>query len=269
MRILCESEIGLEFSAPTHVVAMLSLHPQVLPNLRGPESLVVDPPAPIVPYSDAYGNRCSRVTVPAGLTVFRHSALVEDSGLPDVQPAGAVQHPIHELPNDALLFLLGSRYCEVDSELREVAWAEFAGLTAWNLARAIREFAHRRIKFDYMQARSTRTALDAYRERVGVCRDYMHLAVTLCRIMNLPARYCTGYLGDIGVPVDPNPMDFSAWYEVYLGGQWHFLDARHNKARIGRTLVARGRDAADVALTTAFGSNVLKSFRVVTEEVPA
>ena len=195
---------------------------------------------------------------------------MEDSGQPDPQDWNACQHPVQELPNDALIFLLASRYCEVDSELKETAWTMFGHLPAgWPLVQAICNFVHGHVRFDYMMARANRTALDVFREQVGVCRDFMHLAITLCRCLNVPARYCTGYLGDIGVPPTPDPMDFSAWFEVYLGGRWYAFNARNNVPRIGRILIARGRDAADVALTTAFGVNQLQSFRVGTEEVNA
>lgn len=268
MHIGVGCEITLDFPEPSAVVLMLSLHPSVLPNLRGLERVEVDPPVPLRGYTDVYGNRCTRAFVSAGRAVFRHAAVVEDTGLPDPQGWGATQHRVQELPDDTLLFLLASRYCEVDSELKDAAWARFGGLPAgWPLVRAVCDFVHGHLRFDYAQARPTRTALEAYRERVGVCRDFTHLAVTLCRCLSVPARYCTGYLGDIGVPPDPAPMDVSAWFEVYLGGRWHTLDARHNVPRIGRVLVARGRDAADVALTTAFGVNRLAAFRVTTDEV--
>jgi transglutaminase-like putative cysteine protease len=132
---------------------------------------------------------------------------------------------------------------------------------------AICDFVHRHIVFDYMKARRDRTARDTFREGVGVCRDFMHLAITFCRCMNIPARYATGYLGDIGVPLDPAPMDYSAWFEVYLGGRWYTFDARHNVPRIGRIVIARGRDAADVAITTSFGWHRLKNFTVWTDEI--
>jgi transglutaminase-like putative cysteine protease len=179
-----------------------------------------------------------------------------------------LQHTVQDLPNDVLLFLLASRYCEVDSQLRDIAWSQFGQLPAgWPLVQAVCDFVHQHIRFDYNAARANRTALEVYREQVGVCRDYMHLAITFCRSLNIPARYCTGYLGDIGVPRQPCPMDFSAWFEVYLGGAWHAFDARNNVPRIGRILMARGRDAADVALTTTFGVNQLRSFQVWTDEV--
>jgi transglutaminase-like putative cysteine protease len=238
------------------------------PTVRKFEHLQIEPCVPIAEYYDTNGNRCGRAVVPAGRVVFRNDAIVEDCGLPDLQQPVAPQVNIQDLPQDVLLFLLASRYCEVDSELKEIAWATFGNVPAgWPRVQAVCDFVHRHIRFDYQQARSNRTALDIYRERAGVCRDYMHLAITFCRCLNVPARYCTGYLGDIGVPLAPYPMDFSAWFEVFLGGQWYSFDARNNIPRIGRVLMARGRDAADVAITTTFGVNQLQSFHVCTEEV--
>ena len=194
--------------------------------------------------------------------------MVEDDGQPDVQNPDAQQHEIHDLPDEALKFLLASRYCEVD-RMVDLAWQLF-GTTpkGWPRVQAICDFVHNHIHFDYMQARSTRTAYEAYHEEVGVCRDYTHLAVTFCRCLNIPARYCTGYLGDIGVPVS-GPMDFSAWLEVYLSGRWYTFDPRNHTPRIGRVLMAYGRDAADVALLTSFGPGQLKQFTVWTDEVDA
>ncbi|MBY0588337.1 transglutaminase family protein [bacterium] len=263
-------EASFTFAEPTAVLMMMCLHPSRTHTLRETQRLVVNPIVPISDYTDIYGNHCGRTVVPAGQVTFRGDAVVHDDGLPDVQVWNAFQHPVQDLPSDVLLFLLGSRYCEVDSELRDTAWAIFGKLPAgWSLVQAVCDYVHRHIRFDYLQARANRTALEAYRERVGVCRDYMHLAITFCRCLNIPARYCTGYLGDIGVPRVPSPMDFSAWFEVYLGGQWHAFDARNNTPRIGRVLMARGRDAADVALTTTFGVNQLQLFQVWTDEVLA
>ena len=212
--------------------------------------------------------RCSRMVVPAGRVVLKNDAIVDDTGLPDVQALNSRQHPVEELPDNVLLFLLASRYCEVDSELKDVAWNQFGSLPAgWSLVQAVCDFVHRHIRFDYLRARANRTACEVYRERAGVCRDFMHLAITFCRSLNIPARYCTGYLGDIGVPAAASPMDFSAWFEVYLGGAWYAFDARNNRPRIGRILMARGRDAADVALTTTFGRNQLQAFRVWADPV--
>ncbi len=266
LRVNCE--IAFILPQPTAMVLMLYLHPSVSARVRTPERLETDPPLTVSEYTDVYGNHCGRVMAPAGRVAFRNDAVVEDSGRADRQAWAAKQHAIQDLPADALLFLLASRYCEVDGDLREIAWATFGHLPAgWPLVQAVCDFVHRHVRFDYMQARANRTALDVYRERVGVCRDFMHLAITFCRCLNIPARYCTGYLGDIGVPPPPSPMDFSAWFEVYLGGDWYAFDARNNVPRVGRVLMARGRDAADVALTTTFGVNQLQSFTVGTAEV--
>jgi len=238
--------------------------------VQGRETFAVSPKREVQEFIDSFGNRCGRVFAPAGRVEFRSDAIVEDSGRPDRQVPTAQQHEVQDLPEETLQFLLGSRYCEVDSELNDFAWNRFADAEpGWPRVQAICDFVHSHIKFDYQKARRTRTALEGFREGVGVCRDFMHLAITFCRCMNIPARYATGYLGDIGVPAAPSPMDFSAWFEVYLGGQWHVFDARHNKPRIGRVLMARGRDAADVALTTTFGPNHLESFKVWTDEVKA
>lgn len=268
MLIRAGFEASLDFVQPTTVLLMAYVHPSRAGNIREPERLTVTPQVPVAEYTDTYGNRCGRAVVPAGTVMFRNELLFEDDGLPDRQVLNAYQHQVNELPTEVLLFLLASRYCEVDSTLRDMAWSLFGHLPAgWPLVQAVCDFVHKHIRFDYMQARANRTALEVYREQVGVCRDYMHLAITFCRSLNIPARYCTGYLGDIGVPLSADPMDFSAWFEVYLGGAWHTFDARNNKPRIGRILMARGRDAADVALTTTFGVNQLHSFLVWTDDV--
>ena len=268
IRVGCELEFT--FPEPTPVILMLSLHPLRAPTIRRYENLRVEPSVPISHYYDTNGNHCGRLVAPAGHVVFGNDAVVEDCGLTDLQVSNAPQINVQDLPQEVLPFLLASRYCEVDSELKELAWSLFSQSTpGWPRVQAVCDFAHRHIRFDYQQARGNRTALEAYRERVGVCRDYMHLAITLCRCLNIPARYCTGYLGDIGVPQMPYPMDFSAWFEAFIGGQWYAFDARNNKPRIGRVLIARGRDAADVAITTTFGVNQLMSFKVWTDEVMA
>ena len=213
-------EAAFDFTKPTAVLLMAHVHPSRASSLREPERLTVTPPVAVSDYSDTYGNHCGRAVVPAGRVVFRNEALVEDDGRPDVQVWNAFQHQVQDLPSDALLFLLASRYCEVDSELQETAWSLFGHLPAgWPLVQAVCDFVHRHIQFDYMQARANRTALEVFRERAGVCRDYMHLAITFCRCLNMPARYCTGYLGDIGVPLSAAPMDFSAWFEVSWAGR--------------------------------------------------
>jgi transglutaminase-like putative cysteine protease len=261
-------EIAFSAPQPAPMLLMLYLHPSRELTTRRPDNLIVKPALPVTQYYDLYGNCCGRIVAPAGRITFSNEALVEDCGLPDLQAPQATQIPVQDLPHEVLLYLLASRYCEVDSELKDLAWGLFGKFQpGWDRVQAICDFVHQHIRFDYMQARATRTALEVYRERVGVCRDYMHLAITFCRNFNIPARYCTGYLGDIGVPPVAAPMDFSAWFEAYLGGQWYAFDARNNIPRIGRVLMARGRDAADVALTTTFGVNKLESFKVWTDEV--
>ena len=268
MRIRAGYEISFDYPEPTAVVLTLLLHPSRLADMREPERFTVTPAIPVHDYTDLFGNRCARVFVQPGRTAYRNDFVVEDDGMPDLQVWGARQHEVQELPSETLVYLLASRYCDIDSGLREVAKANFyATPMGWARVQAICDFVNRHIRFDYMLARSSRSASEAWREAVGVCRDYTHLAITFCRIMNIPARYCTGYLGDIGVPLVP-PMDFSAWFEVYLGGQWHTFDARNNTPRIGRILIGRGRDAADVPLTTSFGLNTLADFKVWTFEEP-
>ena len=220
-------------------------------------------------YTDVFGNICTRLVAPTGLIEIRNDFIIADSGLPDAVVPNATQVPLHELPDEALMYLLGSRYCDTQ-KLTDFAWSTFGQINGgWQRVQAICDYVHERIEFGYHFARSDRTAFEGNQERVGVCRDFAHLAVALCRCMNIPARYCTGYLGDIGVPPDPAPMDFSAWFEAYIGGDWYTFDARHNHPRIGRVAIARGRDAADVAISTAFGPAKLVRFNVVTEEVPA
>jgi transglutaminase-like putative cysteine protease len=260
-------DVVFELPVPTPMLLMLNVHPSRFPSLRGPEAIRVDPYVPITPFVDAFGNSCGRIMAMAGPVRFRNDAIVYDDGLPDPAAVYAQQHPVELLPADVLQFLLASRYCEVDL-LQNIAWGLFANApTGWGRAQAICDWVHGNVTFGYQFARATRTAMEVYNERRGVCRDFTHLAITFCRCMNIPARYATGYLGDIGVPAVPSPMDFSAWFEVYLGGRWWTMDARHNQPRIGRVLMAHGRDAVDVALTTAFGVANLKQFTVVTDEV--
>ena len=256
-------DMTVNFSAPTPVIHMLYLHPTRKSSVKKPEQLILDPDIPVEEFIDGFGNRCGRFVAPAGRLRLYNDAIVEDSGLPDATDPNAAHHSLGELPTDTLGYLLPSRYCEVE-KLSDIAWNLFGNTPlGWPRVRAICDWAHERIAF----ARGDRTAYEAYVEQRGVCRDYMHLAITLCRCMGIPARYATGYLGDICVPPVPFPMDFSAWFEVYVGGQWYTLDARHNVPRVGRVLMARGRDAADVALFTTFGRHALESFRVWTDEV--
>ena len=268
MHIHVGFEMIYDSPQPTPIIFNLNVHFTRVSDLLGRDDLVVDPPVPMAAYRDGFGNWCTRIVAPTGSTRISADALVRDSGLPDVIAPEAQQIPVPDLPEETLVFLLGSRYCETD-RLSETAWNLFGQApTGWGRVQAICDYVHRHITFGYEHARMTRTALEAFHDRAGVCRDFTHLAVAFCRCMNIPARYCTGYLGDIGVPPDDEPMDFSAWFEVFLGGQWHTFDARHNTPRIGRVLIARGRDAADVALSNTFGPAALTSFRVWTDEVP-
>jgi transglutaminase-like putative cysteine protease len=259
-------DIELELSMPTTLVAVLNVHPSRAKDLREPDEIQTSPQVRQDKYLDCFGNLCTRIAAPQGSLSLSNSTLIEDSGNPDPVDWNAPQLPISELPKETLQFLLASRYCEVD-RLSDVAWQLFGNTQpGWPRAQAICEWVHRHITFGYQFARPTRTALEAYHERQGVCRDFQHLAITLSRAMHIPARYATGYLGDIGVP-PAGPMDFSAWYEVYLGDRWWAFDGRNRVPRIGRILMATGRDAADVALTTSFGVSLLNRFSVVTDEV--
>ena len=269
MLILAGYAIRLEAVYAVPAMAMLSLHPSRNKDLRSLHRIIATPEVPMYDYLDAFGNVCTRVTMPAGGLTLACDFIVEDSGEPDPFAPDAIQHPVQDLPNDVLVFLLGSRYCETD-RLQETAWSLFGHVApGWGRVQAIVDFVHGHVEFGYHHARPTKTAWDAYQEQQGVCRDFAHLAITLCRCMNIPARYCTGYLGDIGIPPVDAPMDFSAWFDVYLGGAWHTFDARHNHPRIGRILMARGRDATDTALTTTFGQTQLASFAVHTDEFMA
>ncbi|WBH15133.1 transglutaminase-like domain-containing protein [Sphingomonas radiodurans] len=267
MLIRAGYNISFDADASTPMMAMLSVHPSRHKDLRTPHRITTVPEVPVYDYLDTFGNVCTRVTVPEGGLTLSCDFVVEDSGLPDARSPDAIQHQIEDLPHDVLMFLLGSRYCETD-RLSETAWSLFGHIApGWERVQAIVAFTHNHIEFGYHHARSTKTAWDAHQEQQGVCRDFAHLAITLCRCMNIPARYCTGYLGDIGVPLSDAAMDFSAWFDVYLGGAWHTFDARHNTPRIGRILMARGRDATDTALTNVFGPASLARFEVHTDEV--
>jgi len=263
-------DIELAVTAPTALLYLLQVHPSRQADLVAPEQITLSPGLHTDFYRDGFDNACARVRVPPGTTQLRlrNTALVHDSGLPDPAAWGAVEIPPAELPVDTLQFLLPSRYCDFDGELLAFAWQRFATAPpGWARVMAICEFVHNHVRFDYACASPVRSARGTFHERVGVCRDFTHLAVALCRCMNIPARYVTGYLGDIGVPIAPYPMDFSAWFEVFLGDSWYAADARHNTPRIGRIPQARGRDAADVPITMVFGQHQLLRFDVVTEEV--
>jgi len=259
----------IKFEVPNSVpiVALLNVYQSRTQDLREPDILRVEPEVKIDTYLDSFGNQCARLLAPAGALRLYNSTLIEDSGEPDAADPSAAELPVEKLPTEVLQYLLASRYCEVD--LLSNTAVELFGNTSpgWGRVKAICDWVYSKVVFGYNYARSTKTALDVYTERMGVCRDFQHLAVTFCRCLNIPARYVTGYLGDIGVPIAPYPMDFSAWFEAYLGGRWWTFDARHNKPRIGRVLMAVGRDAADVAITTSFGITKLTQFTVVTDEV--
>jgi transglutaminase-like putative cysteine protease len=245
----------------------LNIHYTRASDIVVADHIITNPPVPITAYRDGFGNWCSRIVAPPGQIRISTHAIVSDSGLPNPVDTGALQLPVEDLPAEALVFLLGSRYCETD-RLSERAWALFGDTPpGWARVQAICDFVHAHTRFGYQHARVTKTALETLDERTGVCRDYTHLAIAFCRCMNIPARYCTGYLGDIGVPPAPSPMDFSAWFEAYLGGRWHIFDPRNNLPRIGYVLIARGRDAADVPISHVFGPNRLKGFKVWTDAV--
>ena len=260
-------DIEFEISKPLTMVAVLNIHPSRTRDLLGPDEVHVSPDVPRETYTDGFGNRCVRIMAPQGQLRLSNSTLIQDSGEPDPVDWSAAQIPIANLPPETLQFLLASRYCEVD-KLSDLAWNLFGNVApGWATVQAICDWVNRTVTFGYNFASSTRTALDVSTERRGVCRDFQHLAIALCRAMHIPARYATGYLGDIGVPISPSPMDFSAWFEVYLGNRWWTFDARHNHPRIGRVLMATGRDAADVAITTSFGLSWLRRCTVITDEV--
>jgi transglutaminase-like putative cysteine protease len=259
-------DIAFECPAQTPMLLQLKIHPSRDADLLTPDRIASDPPLAMRDYLDLFGNRVTRVEIPAGLVTFSNRFVIHDSGEPDETPPDVRTTPIADLPDDALLFLVSSRYCDSD-KLADFAWSQFGKLSGGaSCVRAISDFVHAKIRFNYMDARSTRAASDSMHEGIGVCRDFAHLAIALCRCMNIPARYCTGYLGDIGVPPDVNPGDFSAWGEVFFDGRWYTMDARHNHPRIGRIVMGRGRDAADVAMSTAVGMANLKRFVVVTDE---
>ena len=271
MQIKVGFEMEYQCAQPTPMMLSLNVHHSRAPDLVQPDRLVTHPPVPVNAYRDQFGNWCSRLVAPAGRFVITSDAVVSDSGLPEVQNPDAMQIPVEQLPDDTLVYLLGSRYCETD-QLSEIAWQRFGNSpTGWQRVQSICQFVNQRIEFGYHHARRTRSAWEAYNEGQGVCRDFAHLAITLCRCMNFPARYCNGYLGDIGMQPPFGPMDFAAWIEVYLEGGWHVFDPRNQQhmPRIGRVLIARGRDACDVALANTFGPNELTSFKVWTDEVVA
>ena len=266
MRILVGCEMTYELQQVTPMIVTLNVHSSRVSDLERPDFLVTTPAVPVEGYRDTFGNWCNRIVAPIGRMTLKTETVVRDSGQWDATDQSAEQIQVQNLPADTLLFLLGSRYCETDL-LSDTAWALF-GATPLGFARvqAICDYVHNHITFGYQHSRATRTASEAFKEKLGVCRDYAHLALAFCRCLNIPARYCTGYISDIGLPPPHAPQDFAAWIEVFLGGRWHTFDPRNNDPRIGRILIARGRDAADVPLTLTFGPNALVDFRVTTEE---
>ena len=259
-------DLTYEIAHPTPMIFMLNVHPSRAADLITPDRLRIAPSRSITPYIDGFGNKCVRLLAPRGELRVASDTIVSDSGRADRVDVGAEEHAVADLPHDTLVYLLASRYCEADS-MMDKAWEIFGQAPrGWRRVQAICDFVHSHITFGYQHADATRGAMRGFVEQRGVCRDFAHLAVTFCRCLNIPARYCTGYLGDIGVPPDPAPMDFSAWFEAFVGGRWYTFDARHNMPRVGRVLIARGRDAADVAISTTFGNTRLKSFIVTTRE---
>ncbi len=267
MHIRFGYELVYRCAQPTPMILMLHTHTSRVADLVVADRLTTSPRVPLKMYRDGPGNLCTRLTAPAGNIRITSDAVIEDSGLPEPAFPKAREHPIEQLPEETLVYLLGSRYCDTEA-LMDPAWELFGTLEPGSTrVQAICDYVHTHVKFGYAHARQTRTALDAFNEQRGVCRDFAHLAIAFCRCLNIPARYCTGYLGDIGVPASDSPMDFAGWFEAYLGGAWHTFDPRNNARRIGRVLVARGRDAADVAISTTFGSNRLEVFKVWSEQI--
>lgn len=260
-------DLRFDLPAPTVMTTLLQVHPSRLEDLLEADRLCVEPQVDVRCFIDLFGNRACRLSLPAGPVRLHGSTLVQDSGELDAADPDAQQVPIDQLPAEVLRFLLPSRFCESDL-LAPTAFELFGHVSdGWARVQSICDWVHTHVAFSYARASSTRTALGVFTERVGVCRDFQHLAIAFCRALNIPARYTAGYLGDIGVPAAPYPMDFSAWFEVYLGGRWWTFDARHNARRIGRVLMATGLDATDAAITTSYGASTLTHFEVVTEEV--
>jgi transglutaminase-like putative cysteine protease len=260
-------ELVYEFAQATPMILNLNVHYSRSHDLVRPDTIATNPWVPLSMYRDGFGNWCTRLVAPQGSFTVTADALLNDSGIVEPSFPHAFEHTVDSLPDETLVYLLPSRYCETEL-LAPTAWSMFGSMMpGWGRVQAIVDYAHDHIVFDYQSARPTKTAWEVFNERRGVCRDYAHLAIALCRALNIPARYCTGYLGDIGVPPVRAPMDFAGWMEVYLAGAWHTFDPRNNQRRIGRTLIARGRDAADVAISMTFGPNELLKFTVWTDEV--
>jgi transglutaminase-like putative cysteine protease len=266
VRLRIGYRMTFELDQPTPMIVVLNVHFSRASDLLAPDIMLTSPSTPYTSYRDSFGNWCNRLTAPAGSFQIRADTVIADPGLPDERVPDAWQHPVEDLPDDALLFLLPSRYCDSD-RLADVAWELFGDVEpGWPRLQAVNAWVHERIAFGYHWADVGRTAFDAYHDRRGVCRDYAHLGIAMCRALNIPARYCTGYIAGVELPSPADPMDFSAWFEAYLGGRWLTVDPRHLRPKTGRVLIARGRDAADVAITTSFGPNVLSDFEVWAHE---
>jgi len=268
MQLRIGYELIYSFPQSTPIILLVSVHDSRTSDIVVSDRLIAEPSIPMTCYRDGFGNRCTRALAPMGRLRLTADGVIRDSGQPDEVVSTLGQDAVQDLPEETLVFLLGSRYCETDL-LTQTAWNLF-GFTApgYTRVQAICDYVHKHIAFDYQNARATRSAADAFNERIGVCRDYAHLAIAFCRCMNIPARYCTGYLSDLGTP-PPFPVgDFAAWFEAWIGGRWHIFDPRNNVQRMGRVLMARGRDASDVAIATTFGPNTLESFKVWTDEIP-
>ena len=259
----------LEMTCPQSIqmVCLLDSHPDEDERLVSKGSLAIEPLIRATVFDDPFGNEVLRFTTPKGRMTISRDSILQCDGQPQSIALNAREVAVADLPSEVLAYLYGSRYCDTDV-LDDTAWRLF-GDTApgWARVQAVCDFVNQHLTFGYQHARQTRMASHAYEERVGVCRDFAHLAVTFCRCLNIPARYVNGFLGDIGVPVDPSPMDYNAWFEAYLDGRWYVFDARHNIPRIGRITVARGRDAADTAMVTSFGPHILDVFEVWTEVI--
>lgn len=268
MQLRIGYELIYSFPRSTPIILVLNVHDSRVSDLVVPDRLTTEPSIPVTAYRDSFGNQCHRVLAPAGQLRLSADGVIRDNGKPDEVMTGAWQDAVEDLPEDTLMFLLGSRYCETDL-LSETAWQLFGGTApGYERVQAICDYVHNRIVFNYQNARPTRSAAEAFHEGTGVCRDYAHLSIAFCRCMNIPARYCTGYLGDVGTPPPFPPGDFAAWFEAWIGGRWHIFDPRNNVPRMSRVLMARGRDACDVSIATTFGPNYLESFKVWTDEIP-
>jgi transglutaminase-like putative cysteine protease len=260
-------ELTFECDQPTLMVCLLDAHEDNTHRVVYDSGFKTWPSTGAYIYNDSFGNQVRKFISPAGSLTIHRDSIIRDDGLSDPIIDNAQEVPLDRVPNEYLIYLLGSRYCETD-KLSQVAWDLFGAVApGWRRVQAICDFVNAHVTFGYEHARATRTAFETFEEKVGVCRDFAHIAVALCRCMNIPTRYANGFLGDIGVPADPAPMDYNAWFEVFLDGRWFTFDARHNQPRIGRITVARGRDATDIPLATSFGPHRLTQFKVWTDEV--